>query len=172
VSLQLARRSPLRVVGLWAYREHCIEIAVSPRPIQRTVSIRSHTILGGLHHHYIRVRFSVETRTGSAILAANWALRLAGPSDRGSVEHLGERAPSIAQTSRSCGSLPWGEGDAEDICCIGVGCVGVRGTGRSSRCGGRSDWLLPTRLEDDHGRLFAAARHLLPRLQLLLLGQH
>ncbi|MCA6111618.1 transposase [Bradyrhizobium cenepequi] len=25
------------------------------RPIQRTGSIKSHTILGGLHHHYVRV---------------------------------------------------------------------------------------------------------------------
>jgi transposase InsO family protein len=31
------------------------------RPIQRTGSIRSHPILGGLHHHYVRVWFSVQT---------------------------------------------------------------------------------------------------------------
>ncbi len=31
------------------------------RPIQRTGSIRLHSVLGGLHHHYVRVRFSVHT---------------------------------------------------------------------------------------------------------------
>lgn len=31
------------------------------RPVQRTGIISSHAILGGLHHHYVRVRFSVHT---------------------------------------------------------------------------------------------------------------
>ena len=49
---------------LRAYARYCNEIrthrsldkdAPVPRPIQRTGIIRSHAILGGLHHHYIRV---------------------------------------------------------------------------------------------------------------------
>jgi hypothetical protein len=31
------------------------------RPVQRTGSIKSFPILGGLHHHYARVKFSVHT---------------------------------------------------------------------------------------------------------------
>jgi transposase InsO family protein len=36
------------------------------RPVQRIGNIVSHAILGGLHHHYVRVRFSVHT-TGAII---------------------------------------------------------------------------------------------------------
>ena len=35
------------------------------RPVQRTGTITSHAIFGGLHHHYARVSFSVHTALGS-----------------------------------------------------------------------------------------------------------
>ena len=37
-----------------------------PRPVQRTGVIRSRAILGGLHHHYARAKFSVHT-AGTAL---------------------------------------------------------------------------------------------------------
>jgi hypothetical protein len=43
-------------------------------PIQRTDVISSCAILGGLHHHYARVWFSVQTRMGSLVwLQSKWA---------------------------------------------------------------------------------------------------
>ena len=55
---------------LRSYARHCNNLrthrsldkdAPISRPVQRIGSIKSHVILGGLHHHYGELRFSVQT---------------------------------------------------------------------------------------------------------------
>ena len=54
--------TPVRSALTWISATPCAPIVISAvrlsvvsRPVQRTGTINSHAILGGLHHHYVRV---------------------------------------------------------------------------------------------------------------------
>jgi transposase InsO family protein len=65
------------------------------RPVQRTGAIISHAILGGLHHHYVRIWFSVHTGNDwsvSAVACATTLPRYGGPPVE---KYSGSRAQSL-----------------------------------------------------------------------------